>query len=439
MASSLYAEDLNCPVCLCIFTEPVTLTCGHSFCRSCITALPSAQCPQCRAVLPAKGEAERLVTNHILKSLSEKAKEQPLQAKEDQLLCLEHDEKLKLFCVTDQRLACIICRDGEEHDGHKFKPIKEAAAALRRGLDPGLANMASDIEEIQNLREAQSLERSKAKELSGKLQSQIQQQFEVLHQHLRKREEQVIADLKTKEEEALQKMSHSLSSMDSALAQCTEQRDSWQQLLQVTDPEMFLKCWTEQSSATLQYKKQSKGLSVVQSPAFQSPFQSHLQFFMWKELLQVVEPRPILLTLQDDSSTVPKNNDKYYHFHGSQSPQTFQLFSTSEFSSGQHYWEVEVELRSFWRVGVRDYFLEYENQKYFSCKPNKSVPVSFSGVLRSLGVYLDCSSLSLSFYNAESMVKIVSLDCTGLCLPVSAYFNVQKRKPDTSHITICRY
>ncbi|XP_055022002.1 zinc-binding protein A33-like isoform X2 [Boleophthalmus pectinirostris] len=321
MAGAFYAEDLRCSVCLHIFTEPVTLSCGHSFCRSCITAVPSAQCPQCRALLPAAGELEHLVTNHILKSLAEKAKERPLQRSgpgQEKLLCPEHDEKLKLFCVTDQQLACIICRDGEAHDGHKFKPIREAAASLRRDLDLGLSNMASQIEEIQNLKDAQSQARSTAKDLCGNLQSQIHRQFETLHQHLRKREEQIRVELKTKEETTVQKMNHSLSSMDTALAQCREQRDSWQQLLQVTDPEMFLRRWSEEQSNTASkdlFKRWSEGLSVVQSPLFQGPFQSHLQFFMWKELLQVVEPRPDLLKLRDDNSSLTVSEDKRsFHF-----------------------------------------------------------------------------------------------------------------------------
>jgi len=43
------------------------------------------------------------------------------------LMCSEHEEKLKLFCETDQKLVCVICRDGDKHKGHVFKPVKEAA------------------------------------------------------------------------------------------------------------------------------------------------------------------------------------------------------------------------------------------------------------------------------------------------------------------------
>lgn len=45
----------------------------------------------------------------------------------EKLVCPDHDERLKLFCETDQKLVCLICRDGDQHQGHKFKPVDEAA------------------------------------------------------------------------------------------------------------------------------------------------------------------------------------------------------------------------------------------------------------------------------------------------------------------------
>uniref|UniRef100_A0A674ICK4 Zinc finger protein RFP-like n=1 Tax=Terrapene triunguis TaxID=2587831 RepID=A0A674ICK4_9SAUR len=46
-------EEATCPVCLEYFTEPVTLECGHNFCRACISQCwegsdTAASCPQCR-------------------------------------------------------------------------------------------------------------------------------------------------------------------------------------------------------------------------------------------------------------------------------------------------------------------------------------------------------------------------------------------------------
>lgn len=45
----------------------------------------------------------------------------------EKLVCPDHDEMLKLFCETDQKLVCLICRDGDKHQGHTFKPVDEAA------------------------------------------------------------------------------------------------------------------------------------------------------------------------------------------------------------------------------------------------------------------------------------------------------------------------
>ncbi|CAG5928469.1 unnamed protein product [Menidia menidia] len=125
-----------------IFSDPVVLRCGHSFCRECISlSLKSQpQCPQCR--VPEKGQ---FATNHILKSLSEKAKENERSKRGSGAeeaaggFCPEHEEKLKLFCFTDRQLVCFICRDGEKHEGHQFKPVKEAAALVRKGLENAAA------------------------------------------------------------------------------------------------------------------------------------------------------------------------------------------------------------------------------------------------------------------------------------------------------------
>uniref|UniRef100_A0A8C5MSU8 Uncharacterized protein n=1 Tax=Leptobrachium leishanense TaxID=445787 RepID=A0A8C5MSU8_9ANUR len=56
MASADLRDELTCSICLNIYTDPVTLPCGHSFCRTCIGDVLDTQegsgaykCPECRA------------------------------------------------------------------------------------------------------------------------------------------------------------------------------------------------------------------------------------------------------------------------------------------------------------------------------------------------------------------------------------------------------
>lgn len=53
-APSSVPAHLECPLCLEIFLEPVTVICGHSFCHSCLTRSldHKNQCPLCRSEIP---------------------------------------------------------------------------------------------------------------------------------------------------------------------------------------------------------------------------------------------------------------------------------------------------------------------------------------------------------------------------------------------------
>ncbi|XP_071391290.1 nuclear factor 7, ovary-like [Centroberyx affinis] len=479
MASASYTEDLTCSICLTLFTDPVSLLCGHAFCRKCITSSLSTQdqCPQCRTTVPTE-EKYFPTTSHILKSLAEKAKEAEKikKTKVAEYLCPEHEEKLKLFCETDQQLACVICRDGEKHDGHKFKPIKEAATSLRQELEMGMENLPGDIHAIESLANTQREEITKTKETSCQLMSQISTQFEEMHQFLRKREDEIKKELQEKEREAVEKMSEKLNAMDTALSERRELEVKVTSVLEIQDSEWFLQSWTEDNTMMTPerlFRPRADDLQVAYSSLYLGPYESHLQFFVWKEMLQMIKPRAELLSLKRDNTGVTVSDDGRSLFCTPQSIQsqsghsfgyaqasggslcgqnnfsssgtfcdrkTKHAFSFNEFTSGQHYWEIEVGKRDYWELGVKYNFLKYDGQKYIICNQSSITELTFTGRPRKFGIYLNCSSKELSFYDADNMKHVHTMSQTVMSMPVSAYFNVGYSKDtDPNPLTVCWY
>ncbi|XP_063043557.1 E3 ubiquitin/ISG15 ligase TRIM25-like [Engraulis encrasicolus] len=109
----LSEELLECPLCLCVFTDPVCTPCGHSFCLNCISDHWSNcqqwRCPSCNEVFLNR---PRLSVNDVLAKLTrpsrrtglEKAFEvfkQPFRSKPHPVLSISgaHWVLLLLFCL----------------------------------------------------------------------------------------------------------------------------------------------------------------------------------------------------------------------------------------------------------------------------------------------------------------------------------------------------
>uniref|UniRef100_A0A8C7XSX7 Uncharacterized protein n=1 Tax=Oryzias sinensis TaxID=183150 RepID=A0A8C7XSX7_9TELE len=467
MASFSNSEDLTCSVCLSLFTDPVILFCGHSFCRECISSFLSSHsqqcCPQCRSEVSL--EKTPLTTNHALKSLAERKNIKRFMITRllchtiaparlllvNESLCFEHEEKLKLFCVTDQQLVCIICRDGEKHEGHKFKPVKEAAESMKKDFQAFLQTISAEISAAEERAKTQNEEITKTKEKSQKLMSQISSQFQEMHEFLQKREAEIKNELRLKENEEVEKMNQSASEIETFLSGKKEMKEKIESALEVTNTERFLKMCTEGESllktkGTIQQK--TPNLSVVNSSLYIGPYESHLQFFVWKEMLQVIKPKPEQLSITSQSADAIISQDgrslrsacqqcDYGYEQHKYNPQPVTAFSKDLFTSGQHYWEVDVGQNNSWRLGLRGNFMKYTGGKYTIFTNNVEKNVRLTGQIKKLGSYLNCSTKQLSFYDANHMKLIVTVTYQS-SKPGAAYFHIEDTG-DQFPLTVCWY
>ncbi|XP_058713349.1 zinc finger protein RFP-like isoform X4 [Poecile atricapillus] len=124
-AEQLRAEA-SCPVCLELFQEPVSIPCGHSFCRGCIercwqSSRGSFSCPRCRNVAPEPGLRPNRELGHVADIARGLLPEAP------GTLCGQHREPLRLFCRDERALLCLECGRSRLHRLHRVVPAEEAA------------------------------------------------------------------------------------------------------------------------------------------------------------------------------------------------------------------------------------------------------------------------------------------------------------------------
>ncbi|XP_046707476.1 E3 ubiquitin-protein ligase TRIM47-like [Silurus meridionalis] len=184
-SSLLSKEQLLCPICLDVFTDPVTTPCGHNFCKSCLTqCLIESQhcyCPLCKEKITKKPE---LKINTTLREVADNFKKKnvpykpevlcdvctgekvkaakscldccasfckshlgshtyvprlkkhklinPVEKLED-YICQKHEKALELFCRDDQTCVCQFCIEGD-HKNHNTVPIEKESRVRKAQL-----------------------------------------------------------------------------------------------------------------------------------------------------------------------------------------------------------------------------------------------------------------------------------------------------------------
>ncbi|XP_030055780.1 E3 ubiquitin-protein ligase TRIM39-like isoform X2 [Microcaecilia unicolor] len=373
MAAANAAESLrdeaSCSICLDYFTDPVTIDCGHNFCRSCITQSWEGRdtdfpCPQCRAMSPQRNlRPNRQLANmtEMVKNLSQTS----VRPKEENL-CEEHEEKLKLFCEEDQRAICMVCDRSRDHRSHTVIPIKEAVQEYKEKLKMHLEPLKKDLEDLLKFT---STEEKKAEELKSETQikrQKVESEFEELQQFLNKEKQILLSRLEEEEKKILQRIREHETQLE-------EQSSSLMQLISEIEEKIqqpATELLKDVKDALSRWQKMKfpvpEAVSTDLKMGFQLRYPQQLKKWItkfgdwWMECGRytvnvTLDPETAgpNLVLSENGKSVRSGNTRQIV---PDTPQRFDLYSCvlgrEGFTSGKHYWEVEVGDVSYWILGV---------------------------------------------------------------------------------------
>ncbi|XP_072115460.1 nuclear factor 7, brain-like [Mobula birostris] len=430
MASKRQVESLTeeaiCLLCVDFFTDPVSLECGHNFCRSCITWCWEREkrnsCPECREEF-----ADRtLKVNRALVNLSEKARKRNLdpKRKESKLRCEKHKKELKLFCETDGKLLCLICRNTRKHKSHNFMPIKEAVEVYKNRVKSSMDSLTKKKSDFQEMEQQQKEKISGVREQSQSVQSHITSQFAELRRIITDKEQRALRDLREEEERILNPMEKNLQVIQENLNSIQEEISKLQEQMDQQDNIIFL-----MEEACRKRSDENGTLSVTDGALLVEKFDHPYLLDITSEeaidsnkqvsvTLDVETAYPLLEVSEDRKSVRPTGTWRDLPDTGKWFTYWACVLGSEGFTSGRHYWEVEVTGNRCWSLGVAAesvkrkglFTLSPETGFWIIGRINDVMKVYTSTVSclpagpipGRVGVYLSYESGRVSFYNAET-------------------------------------
>ncbi|KAI4889209.1 hypothetical protein NFI96_024374 [Prochilodus magdalenae] len=416
MASSRSSleQDLSCPVCFEIFTDPVILSCSHSFCGTCLQMSweqsLGRDCPVCRR----RAARDDVQINLALRNACESYMQQARERESDPQRCSLHSQKLSLFCVDDEKLVCPICVS-QDHQNHSFCSINKAASPRKEKLKIHLTNLEQNLKTFQTVKNLSDQEAAHIKFQAQNTEKQIKEEFEKLHKFLRKEEEDAIAALRKEEDEKSQRMKKTIEELN-------------KQIMEISSRVRELNVMLGHDALIVKdFKKANERAQyTVPDPELQSgalidvaKHLGNLSHRVWKRMKILCPYFPVVLDPNTANPSLSISADLSSFSHSAeklQLPDNLERMSayagvlgSGGFSSGTHSWEVEVENTEDWIVGVAE-------ESVFRKVNCETVPENgFCCLWRDVGIVADASgAFRSSEVEALDKQKLLAVMATSL-------------------------
>ncbi|XP_041502580.1 tripartite motif-containing protein 43-like [Microtus oregoni] len=385
--SRTVTEELNCSICLSYLIDPVTINCGHSFCRVCLhlfweDRLLPGHCPTCRK----RTKRKDFRTNIVLKKLVSIAKQASLKKYliSEENKCVIHKETKGIFCMETRIYLCQLCSDSLIHRGHRHSSIEAAAEGEMNFLV-----MREDM-----------------------IRTEYRKWCSVPHEQ----EDQHIVCMKNEGDCVLEKLGESEAMM---IQKSKQLREMFQELMAMSqEPYVVLL----QNVDIILRRSEAVELSIPQAmkPELSAlPITGLTESFNHFKVHISFEKLFLLNFKKNLFNVMRRAGFKLHHQYTSVHPVGCYLASwgSQNFISGKYYWELDLKDSSDWAVGVctnswlmnrnrevetEGAFLLFcvkEGNHYSLLTTNPVIHHYIEKPLDKIGVFLDCEAGYLSFLN----------------------------------------
>ncbi|XP_062950938.1 tripartite motif-containing protein 64C-like [Cynocephalus volans] len=350
-----FQSELTCSICINYFIDPVTINCGHSFCRPCLylcweEAQTSMCCPECREI----SEKPDFKTNIALKrlaSLARQARPCHVDSSKDQI-CVAHKETKGLFCEVNRNLLCGPCSESLEHRAHSHSSIECAAEEYR--VEKFLKKMDTLRKMTQEMQNHLNQETSKIHSLAHYVALRkvtIKIQYQKIHLFLHEEEQLHLETLDREAAETFQQLRNSEVRM-------TQQKEHLEEMHR----ELAETCQKPAAELLQDFGNilERTELVLMQKP---QPMNPELNSWHITGILDMLnhfrvdnplrkETASCYMSLSENVRSMIFGDDHHCVSRELQTVESFAAWGAQAFTSGRHYWEVDLAHSSSWILGV---------------------------------------------------------------------------------------
>ncbi|XP_075175697.1 E3 ubiquitin/ISG15 ligase TRIM25-like [Anomaloglossus baeobatrachus] len=287
MASAELRDELDCSICLSLYTDPVSLRCGHFFCRSCIVSALDAQeaagvysCPDCRAQYLERPTLEK---NHKLRNIVERFSSTQPEMEETGIFCTYcdppvpavksclhcenslcgkhltahnktadhilteptasfghkkcslHKKVLEYYCPQDAACLCASCCLVGEHRGHQVELLDEASETKKKKLREYLEELNPQKAEIQTRIQNLQDRKRKIQEKASDKRKDVSKIFMDIKNRLEIAEKKALSEVSRQEEKIVSQISHLIKKLETEEDKLSRKMHHVEEMCLVTD------------------------------------------------------------------------------------------------------------------------------------------------------------------------------------------------------------